>query len=71
MDRLEVKFEVTDHFLEGATEVTKIEKFTSAADGQLVELVDLFAKFLNIYGFRDELIATSFAEWLNEYEDEK
>ena len=71
MDRIEIKIEATDHFLDGGKEITKIEKFTTAADGQLSELVDIFAKFMRVYGFRDATIAVGFKDWLEEYESEK
>jgi hypothetical protein len=71
MDRIEIKIEVTDYSSDGAKEVTKIEKFTATADGQLVELVDIFAKFMNIYGFLNEVVSKGFKEWIEEYENEK
>ena len=71
MDRIEVKIEATDYFLDGEPEVTKIEKLTYAADGQLTELIDIFAKFMSLYGFRDEVIKNGFNEWIEEYESKK
>ena len=70
MNKMEIKIEVTDHFAEGSTEFTKIEKMIPVVDGQLTDIIDVFVSFMNIYGFHDKMVAKGFSEWLEEYEDD-
>jgi len=70
MNQIKVKFEVEDIFSDKTTEITKIEKSTYCEDSQIIELIDIFVKFIEVYGLSKNIINQGFKEWSDEYEGE-
>jgi hypothetical protein len=66
-DRLHIKFEVIDNFVDGGTEKTVLEKDTVVISGietHIDKVIDNFANFLITYGYQENTIVHAFEEFI-------
>jgi len=66
-DRLYIKFEVIDTFVDGGTEKTVLEKDTVVINGfeaHIDTVIDNFANFLISYGYQENTIINAFEEFV-------
>lgn len=69
-DRLEIKFEINDNFVDGGTERVRLEKdidIVSEEETHLEKVIDIFYEFMQVYGFQKRSIINAMSEFI-EYE---